>query len=270
MRTQFFPQRVVCLTEETTEALYLMGLEDYIVGITQYTVRPKRAKKEKPVVSRFIDAKIDKILDLKPDLVLAWSDLQADIVAELIRAGIQVHCFNHRSLYEIPSMTVQLAAMLGHQSKGEELAEKMWAKIEATKISAEQLSQKPKVYFEEWYDPIITGIRWVSEIIELCGGIDIFAENKFSQGAKGRIVADFLEPARRNPDIILASWCGVKFKKKDLISRENWQEVEAVKNDMIYEIKSEIILQPGPAAIFDGIDIVSSLIKNCTFDEKSK
>ncbi len=255
-----YPKRIICLTEETTETLYALGASDLIIGITKYTVRPPEAKKEKPIIARYIDAKIDKIIDMKPDLVLAWSDLQANIASELIKNGIEVVCFNHRSIQGILEMIMKLGGLIGKSTEAETYANTLLNKVELAKIRGAKRKIKPKVYFEEWYDPIITGITWVSEIIEICGGIDIFEENRHFYDAKRRIIADNNEVVNRNPDIMIASWCGMKFKKQRVLKRENWENINAIKNDEIYEIGSEIILQPGPAALTDGIDNIMKIL----------
>lgn len=248
-----FPQRVVCLTEETTETIYELGAEDLIVGISGFTVRPPRARKEKPKVSTYLDAKFDEILALKPDVVFAWSDLQAEICSELIRRGVEVVCFNHRSIEGILGMVAKLGAYIGKGAEAEEYANSLRVGVNAARIRGEQRNLHPRVYFEEWYDPLITGITWVSELIEVCGGIDTFAENRVHQGAKERILADQLEPVRRGANIMIASWCGKMFKPERVVSRPGWDDFAPVKNNEMHEIHSAIILQPGPAALTDGI-----------------
>ena len=247
------PQRIVCLTEETTEWLYLLGQEHRIVGISGYTVRPKRARAEKPRVSAFLSAKIDKILALKPDCVFGFSDLQADIAAELIRAGIQVTVFNQRSMSEILSMMTQVAAMVGQASLGQVLIDGICRDLDAIGESAANLTRRPKVYFEEWDEPHISAIRWVSELVGVAGGDDCFAELSTESLGKNRIIADSMEIVRRNPDIIFGSWCGKKFRAEKVAARVGWQDVGAVKNRQLFEIKSADILQPGPAALTDGV-----------------
>lgn len=261
-RMDRYPKRIVGMTEETTETLYMLGEQDRIVGISGFTVRPPEARKEKPKVSAFTSAKIDKILDLHPDLVLGFSDLQADIAAELIRKGIEVHVFNHRSVEEILNMMVQLASLVG---RGDEMLE--W--VDGWEHSAAEMraalpaeNRRPGVYFEEWDDPLISGIRWVSELIELAGGRDLFAENARESLAKNRIIADPMEVARRNPDIIIGSWCGKKFRPEKVAAREGWQEVAAVADRQIFEIKSPLILQPGPAALTDGLQALREILLN--------
>jgi len=247
------PQRIVCLTEETTEWLYLLGEERRIVGISGYTVRPRRAREEKPKVSAFLSAKIDKILDLKPDCVFGFSDLQADIAAELIRKGVQVTVFNQRSVAEIFSVLYQVAAMVGEPARGLELMEDMQAGLAAIEQAARALPRRPRIYFEEWDEPPISAIRWVSELLTLAGGDDCFAELSTESLGKNRIIADGAEIVRRNPDIIIGSWCGKKFRAEKVAAREGWQDVNAVKNGQLFEIKSADILQPGPAALTDGV-----------------
>lgn len=257
-----YPKRIVCLTEETTEVLYNLRASELIVGITKYTVRPAQAQKEKKIIARYIDADIEEILELKPDVVFAWSDLQANIAAELIKNGVEVFTFNHRSVSGILSMILKVGSIVGKSQEAFEYASLLQTKIEKQIEISSKLNHKPKVYFEEWFSPIITGICWVSEIIEICGGIDVFEENRQFQGAKGRILADNDEVIRRNPDIMLASWCGKKFMKKKVLARKAWDNINAIQNDEIYEIDSAIILQPGPASLTDGIDIVAKIISD--------
>ena len=248
-----YPTRIVCLTEETTETLYLLGEEQRIVGISGFTVRPPRARREKPKVSAFTSAKIDKIVELKPDLVLGFSDLQADIAAELIRAGIEVHVFNHRSVAEILRMIATLGGMVGCASKAQALIEQLEAGLEGIRASAARFQKRPRVYFEEWDEPQISGIRWVSELVGIAGGEDCFPELARESLGKNRIIADPLEVPRRAPDVIFGSWCGKKFRPEQLAARPGWSDVPAVRNGHLYEIKSSIILQPGPAALTDGV-----------------
>ena len=248
-----YPTRIVCLTEETTETLYLLGEEARIVGISGFTVRPPRARREKPKVSAFTSAKIDKIVELKPDLVLGFSDLQADIAAELIRAGIEVHVFNHRSVAEILRMIATLGSMVGCSAKAAELVERLEAGIERVRQSAALFARRPRVYFEEWDEPQISGIRWVSELVGIAGGDDVFPELARESLGKNRIIADPLEVPRRAPEVIFGSWCGKKFRPETVAARAGWGEVPAVRGGHLYEIKSSIILQPGPAALTDGL-----------------
>ncbi len=258
------PQRIVCLTEETTEWLYCLGQEARIVGISGYTVRPRRAREEKPKVSAFISAKIDKILALQPDCVFGFSDLQADIAAALIRAGVQVTVFNQRSVDQIFSMLYQVAATVGCVEEG--LAQmavmrERLAQIEAA-VCAQQAAGKrrPRVYFEEWDEPPISAIRWVSELVGIAGGDDVFPELAVQVLGKGRIIADPLEIARRVPDIIVGSWCGKKFRPEKVKARPGWEAVPAVVNSQVFEIKSADILQPGPAALTDGVEQLHRIV----------
>ncbi len=245
-------KRIVCLTEETTEALYLMGEEERIVGISAFTVRPERAKREKPVVSQFIRAKIDDIVDLEPDLVLAFSDLQADIVRDLVKAGLPVHAFNQRSVAGILEMIRLLGRLVDRVEKGEALAARLEANLEAVRQRAAQLRRRPRVYFEEWPDPIITGIRWVSELIEIAGGEDVFADFRDCSLAKDRQAAP-AEVIRRKPDLYLACWCGKKFREKEALARPGFAEAPFTGPERMVEIDPSIILQPGPAALTDGV-----------------
>lgn len=262
MSIDYYPKRIICLTEETTEMLYLLGEQDRIVGISGFTVRPSQARKEKPKVAAFTSAKIDKILDLKPDLVLGFSDLQADIAADLIRHGIDVHIFNQRSIVEILGMVLTLGAMVGCQEKAQRWVAEIENKIATIRQEVDKRKIKPKVYFEEWYDPIITGIQWVSELIVIAGGKECFPELSNEPLAKNRIIAEPLDVAKRNPDIIIGSWCGRKFRPEHVLEREGWGNVAAVKNNQIFEIKSANILQPGPAALTDGLDQIKNIIDN--------
>ena len=248
-----FPERIVCLTEETTETLYLLGEDRRIVGISGFTVRPARARREKPKVSAFTSAKIEKIVELRPDLVLGFSDLQADIAAELIRAGIEVHVFNHRSVGEILRMIATLGGMVGCGSKAEVLVAELEAGVERVRAAAARLPRRPRVYFEEWDVPQISGIRWVSELVGIAGGDDVFPELARESLGKNRIIADPLEVPRRSPDIIFGSWCGKKFQPATVAARVGWTDVPAVRDGQLHEIKSSIILQPGPAALTDGL-----------------
>jgi iron complex transport system substrate-binding protein len=246
-----FPSRIVCLTEETTETLYLLGQGDRIVGVSGYTVRPAEAR-QKPKISAFINAKFDKIAALEPDLVLAFSDLQADLVAELIRRGLPVVTFNQRSIAEILQMIRMLGGLVGCQAEAERLADQLDAGLDGIRQTASSFPRRPRVFFEEWDDPLISGIRWVEELVEIAGGDPIFPELAQCGLAKDRIV-DPGEVARRDPDVVFASWCGKKMKKTTIQNRPGWDRVGAVRNDDIYEIKSTYILQPGPAALTDGV-----------------
>ena len=251
---QFPPRRIVCLTEETVETLYLLGEQGRIVGVSGYAVRPPRVRREKPRVSAFISADIPKILGLEPDLVLAFSDLQADIVSDLIRAGVAVHVFNQRDIAGILAMIRALGALVGAAERADQLASSYERRLGGI-ASARRPSKKPKVYFEEWDDPLISGIGWVSELIEIAGGEDILPKLRFQQAAKDRIILPDIVRAAA-PDVILASWCGKKVVADKIRKRPGWSEIPAVRNDRIVEIKSPLILQPGPAALTDGLDAI--------------
>jgi iron complex transport system substrate-binding protein len=262
MSKTLLPQRIVCLTEETTEWLYLLGQSHRIAGISGYTVRPKEARHEKPRVSAFTSAKIDKILALNPDCVFGFSDLQADIAAELIRRGVQVTVFNQRSVDEIFSMLYQVAAMVGEAVQGLQRIEAMQQHLQAIKTQSKALAKRPKVYFEEWDEPPISAIRWVSELIQMAGGDDCFPELALQSMGKDRIIADPMEIVRRSPDIIIGSWCGKKFRPEKVAARAGWGDVPAVKSGLIFEIKSADILQPGPAALTDGVNQLHHIVQN--------
>jgi iron complex transport system substrate-binding protein len=254
------PRRIVCLTEETTEWLYLLGEEARIVGISGYTVRPRRAREEKPKVSAFLSAKIDRILELRPDCVFGFSDLQADIAAQLVRQGVQVTIFNQRSVEEVFAMLYQVAAMVGRADEGLRLLEGMHARLLAIEAAGRALPRRPRVFFEEWDEPHISGIRWVSELMAIAGGDDIFPELAVQPLGKDRIVADGSEIARRNPDIVIGSWCGKKFRPEKVAARPGWQHVNAVRDGQLFEIKSADILQPGPAALTDGVEQMHRIV----------
>lgn len=264
--TTLRPTRIICLTEETTETLYLLGEEARIVGISGFTVRPARARKEKPKVSAFISANIDKILALKPDLVLGFSDLQADIATQLIRAGIQVHIFNQRNVTGIFEMIAMLGAMIGTSEKAVNLISELRRNLVAIEQSAARISRRPRVYFEEWNDPLITGIGWVSDLIRVAGGIDCFPEQALASSAKQRIISDPKEVVRRSPDIIIGSWCGKKFQPDLVRNRAEWKNIPAVRHGHFYEIKSADILQPGPAALTDGVRQLHQIIQRWAED----
>ncbi len=257
----YFPQRIVCLTDETTEMLYILGEQDRIVGVSGFSTRPPQVRQEKPKVSAFTSAKIDKILALNPDLVLGFSDLQADIAAQLAKAGVQVHLFNQRSVPEIFSMIAVLGALVGASDKALQWIKQQQAKLDKIALHAQSFETRPTVYFEEWNDPIITGIQWVSELISIAGGQECFPEYATQSLAKNRIVADPLEVVKRNPDIIIGSWCGKKFHPHKVGERPGWESVNAVVNQQVFEIKSAHILQPGPAALTDGLDQVVEIIQ---------
>lgn len=253
-----YPRRIVCLTEETTETLYLLGEGDRIVGVSGYTVRPPEAR-QKPRVSAFINAKFDKITALEPDLVLAFSDLQADLGAELVRRGIAVVTFNQRSVVEILQMIRMLGGLIGCQAKAEALADTFERGLDRIRETAARLSPRPRVFFEEWDDPLISGIRWVEELVGIAGGVPIFPELAAARLAKDRIV-DPAEVARRNPDVIVASWCGKRVNKERIRARPGWERVSAIVANRVYEIKSTYILQPGPASLTEGVRQLSTII----------
>ena len=256
-----YPKRIVCLTEETTETLYLLGEEQRIVGISGYTVRPARARREKPRVSAFLSARVDRILELKPDLVLGFSDLQADIARELAKAGLNILVFNQRSVDEILSMILTLSAMVGAAYRGQELVKTLEAGLQEIRAAASRFPRRPKVYFEEWDEPMISGIRWVSELVEIAGGEDIFPELSRSQAASGRIVSEHSSVIQRKPDVILASWCGKKFRPEHVAARPGWASIPAVREGQLFEIKSAEILQPGPAALTDGVRRIHEILR---------
>src|SRR5690349_1546976 len=247
-----YPERIVCLTEETTETLYLLGEERRIVGISGYTVRPPRARKEKPRVSAFLSAHTGKIVELKPDLVIGFSDLQADILRDLAKAGLNVLVFNQRSVDEILSMVLTLSSIVGATEKGRKLVARLEAGLDEIRQAGKRLARRPRVYFEEWDEPMISGIRWVSELVEIAGGEDVFAERSHSQNAAGRI-HDGRAVLERQPEVIVASWCGKKFRPERVAARPGWAAVPAVRDNELHEIKSAEILQPGPAALTDGV-----------------
>ncbi|HXC40381.1 MAG TPA: cobalamin-binding protein [Burkholderiales bacterium] len=256
-----FPERIVCLTEETTETLYLLGEERRIVGISGFTVRPPRARREKPRISAFTSANIPRILELKPDLVLGFSDLQADIAAELTRRGANVHIFNQRSVQEILDTIVLLAAMVGARAAGEKLVAELERGLSGVREqAARDPKPRPKVYFEEWDEPMISGIRWVSELVSIAGGDDVFPQRAQSQDAKGRVVAEGQEVIAAQPDIIIGSWCGKKFRPEQVAARTGFDAIPAVRDEYLYEVKSALILQPGPAALTDGLNALRKII----------
>jgi iron complex transport system substrate-binding protein len=254
------PQRIVCLTEEATEWLYLLGEEARIVGISGYTVRPRRAREEKPKVSAFLSAKIDRILELKPDCVFGFSDLQAGIAAELVKHGVQVTIFNQRSVQEIFSMLYQVAAMVGREAEGLARLEAMRARLQEIAAAGRALPRRPRVFFEEWDEPHISAIRWVSELVAIAGGDDCFEEMSHMSLGKDRIIAEGSEIVRRNPDIIIGSWCGKKFRAEKVAARAGWEQVAAVREGQLFEVKSADILQPGPAALTDGVEHLHRII----------
>jgi iron complex transport system substrate-binding protein len=257
---RMYPCRIVCLTEETTETLYLLGEERRIVGISGFTVRPARARKEKPRVSAFTSANLEKIRALKPDLVLGFSDLQAAIAADLIRGGLAVHIFNQRSIAEILQMIRVLGGLVGCEQKALRLTESLQAGLERIAAAAAAFERRPRVYFEEWDTPQISAIRWVSELIGVAGGVDTFPELACEPLGKQRIIADPGEVVRRAPDIIFGSWCGKKFQPAAVAARPGWAQVPAVRDGALHEIKSPLILQPGPAALTDGVSALHAHI----------
>ncbi|MEL7121391.1 MAG: cobalamin-binding protein [Bacteroidota bacterium] len=264
----YSPQRIICLTEEVTEAIYCLGASDRIVGISGFVMHPPKARKEKPKVSTFIKADIEKIIGLKPDLVIGFSDLQADIAQKLIKNGITVWINNYRSVQGIFKMMMQLGGLLNKTKEAKAWIQTCRDEIDAIKKEVAQWPSQPSVYFEEWNDPIITGIQWVGEIIELAGGIDVFPELSSESLAKNRILSDPNEVVKRNPDIIMASWCGKKFKKEKLINRPNWSNIKAVREDHIYEIPSNNILQAGPAALKEGLTHIHEICKKWVLQKR--
>lgn len=253
-----YPQRIVCLTEETTETLYLLGQGDRVVGVSGYTVRPLAAR-QKPRVSAFINARFDKIEALQPDLVLAFSDLQADLVAELTKRGLTVMTFNQRSVAEILQMVRVLAGMVGCEREGAALVASLTARLDQIRESASRFPRRLRVFFEEWDEPLISGIRWVEEIVDIAGGAPIFPELADARLARNRIV-DAAEVARRDPEVVFASWCGKRMKRATICGRPGWDAVAAVRDNRIFEVKSTYILQPGPASLTVGIGLVHDIL----------
>jgi len=256
----FSPRRIVCLTEETTEWLYLLGQADRIVGISGYTVRPRRAREEKPRVSAFLSARIEQILALEPDCVFGFSDLQADIASALVRRGVQVTVFNQRSVEQIFAMLWQVAALVGQAEQGERLLADMRRRLDDIAQAAKALPRRPRVFFEEWDEPPISAIRWVSELLAIAGGDNCFEELARHPLGKDRIIADRAEIVRRDPEIVIGSWCGKKFRPERVAARPGWQDVAAVKGGQLFEIKSADILQPGPAALTDGVEQLHRIV----------
>ena len=254
------PQRIVCLTEEPTEILYLLGEQHRIVGISRYTVRPPEAKDNHPKVSAFVDGNVKKISELKPDLVIGFSDIQGDLAAKLIKANLQVLIFNQRSIEEILAVILTIGRIVSAQDKAQKLVDKYTEILKEAKAKTGKQNTKPKVYFEEWDKPTFSGIRWVSELIEIAGGEDIFSEKSHGKLAVEREIqwSDVLE---KNPDVILASWCGKPVDIDSIKEREGWDQISAIKNNRIHEIDSSIILQPGPASLTDGLSVLESLIR---------
>src|SRR5215472_9948516 len=262
----FPPSRIVCLTEETVETLYLLGEQDRIVGISGDVVRPPQARREKPRVSAFTSANIGKILALQPDLVLTFSDLQADIVADLIRRGIEVHAFNQRTVAGILDMIRMIGAIVGASERAEELIATLDIRLAEARRRATRLPKLPRVFFEEWDDPLISGIGWVSELVEIAGGVDIFADRSNRGTAKDRIVTAE-EVVAREPDLIIGSWCGKKFRPERVAARPGFDRIPAVQHQDMYEIKSSLILQPGPAALTDGLAELQRIIERWAIAE---
>ncbi|MBZ4377104.1 cobalamin-binding protein [Corallococcus sp. AS-1-6] len=261
-----YPRRVVCLTEETTEVLYRIGAGDLVVGVSGFTVRPPEARR-KPRVSSFLDANFERILELKPDLVLGFSDLQADIGRELCKRGVPIYLFNQRSLAEILQAVRLTGALVGRAEGAEALAARLEKNLERHSDAAQSLPKRPRIFFEEWHEPLISGIRWCSELVEVVGGVDVCQESRASQGAKGRIF-DPEEVARRDPEGVIASWCGRKAKREKIASRPGWAGVRAVVDDQLYEVRSSYILQPGPAALTDGVDQLARIVAAIAKGEK--
>ncbi len=255
---RFPPERIVCLTEETVETLYLLGEDARIVGVSGYAVRPPQVRREKPRVAAFITADVDKILALEPDLVLTFSDLQAGIVAELVKRGVAVHAFNQRDLAGIYAMMETLAALVGVPEKGARLVAELRSRV-ASVAARGKGGHRPRVYFEEWDEPMISGIGWVSELVEAAGGVEVFPELARRDSAKDRIVtAEQVIDAR--PDLVIGSWCGKKFRPEHFAARPGFDALPAVQNGFLREVKSSLILQPGPAALTDGLDAIATII----------
>jgi iron complex transport system substrate-binding protein len=248
-----FPSRIICLTEETTETLYMLGEDWRIVGISGFTVRPARARREKVKVSGFTTARTDRIRALEPDLILAFSDLQADIVAELVRGGLSVHVFNQRDVPGILQMVRTLGGLIGCDQRAGVLCEQLLEYLQTIQGTAAQFKHRPRIYFEEWNEPLISGIHWVSQLIEIAGGDDCFDDLAKHSLAKDRIIADPAEVVRRAPDIIIGSWCGKRFNPDLVRQRDGWEKIPAVKTNQLFEIKAPLILQPGPAALTEGL-----------------
>jgi len=262
------PRRIVCLTEEPTETLYLLGEQDRIVGISGFTVRPAIARKEKPKVSAFTSAKIGEILKLRPDMVIGFSDIQASIAQELIKSGVEVWISNHRSVAGILDYIRRLGGLVGAAARADALASSFEKRIEETRHQSQFLRQRPRVYFEEWDSPQISGIHWVSELVAIAGGDDIFPQKAAMPLARDRIVVDPLEVVRCSPDIIIGSWCGKKFQPDKVAAREGWAAIPAVRDRELHEIKSPQILQPGPAALTDGLERLNSIVQR--WDQRSR
>jgi iron complex transport system substrate-binding protein len=257
-----YPQRIICLTEEFTEILYLLGEEDRIAGISVYTMRPERARTDKPMVCDFTGVNMEKIKKIKPDLILGFSDVQAEAAKQLIKAGYNVMIFNQRSISDILQTILLTGSLVGKADEAGQMAYSLTKKLEAVKEKAVKLPRQPLVYFEEWYAPLISGIRWVSELIEIAGGKDCFAELSLNPDAKSRMIENQAEVIVRNPDIIMASWCGKRFIPKKIYDRPGWIGINAIRDQEVHEIDASIILQPGPAALTDGLDALCEIISN--------
>jgi len=255
-----YPQRIVCLTEEPTEVLYALGQQNRIVGISGFTVRPPQARSEKPRVSAFTSAKLERILQLQPDLAIGFSDIQADIAQALIRKGVEVWIANHRSVAGILAYVRRLSALVGAPDEGERYARRLEAHVARVQAATAQWAIRPRVYFEEWDRPLISAIRWVSELVEIAGGRDVFPQRAASSLAEGRIVSDPKEVVDAAPHLIIGSWCGKKFRPEQVAARPGWSLVPAVRDGELHEIKSALILQPGPAALTDGLDALHAII----------
>ncbi|MET0508246.1 MAG: ABC transporter substrate-binding protein [Burkholderiaceae bacterium] len=259
--TDGYPSRIVCLTEEPTEVLYLLGEQHRIVGISGFTVRPPIARREKPKVSAFTSAKIAPILALEPDLVIGFSDIQAEIARDLVREGVEVWISNHRSVAGILGYVRRLGAMVGAAAAADRLAGEFEARIEGVRGAANRLPWRPRVYFEEWDEPSISAIAWVSELVGIAGGDDIFPERASCRLAKGRILDDRAAVIARDPQLIVGSWCGKKFRPEQVAARTGWEAIDAVRGRWLAEVKSPLILQPGPAALTDGLDALHRLVR---------
>ena len=255
------PRRIVCLTEEPTEVLYALGEQHRIVGISGFTVRPPQARREKPKVSAFTSAKIGEILKLEPDFVVGFSDIQADIARELVKAGVEVWISNHRSVEGILDYVRRLGALVGAGARAQAYADELRRGLDAIEREAASLPRRPRVYFEEWDEPPITGIRWVAELVRIAGGDDIFPERAVEPLAKARILEDAGEVVRRAPDLILGSWCGKKFRPEKVAARPGWDAIPAVRTGQLHEIKSPVILQPGPAALTEGVAQIAAIVR---------
>lgn len=255
-----YPRRIVCLTEEPTEVLYALGLESRIIGISGFTVRPPRARREKPRVSAFTSAKVDAILALQPDFAIGFSDMQADIAQALVRAGVEVWISNHRSVAGILAYVRRLGALVGQAGPADAYADALAAGIESIRCVGQALQRRPRVYFEEWDEPQISAIQWVSELIHIAGGEDVFPQRARASLGRDRIVQDPAEVIAAAPDIIIGSWCGKKFRPERVAARPGWDAIPAVQSGDLHEIKSPIILQPGPAALTEGLAALHRII----------